>query len=384
MKDFYKNHTKKETEIHFNVKSYVLNLFMKNNNILNKSSISAERQKIINEKLTKKLSHLDENEVAKYYSEHSRIETANHFHLGEGELRSFLKLKGLQRKSPGFNGDPKTTERRLAKLQIFWNDKERLIASRKKAQDTMQELYGDPKHNVTKSKEANLEKYGVEYYMQSPDFKEKSKKTMLELYGVDNALKSPEILQKIIENNLARFEAVNALSSGSSSRAKRDKSMLELYGVIAPMQNQELKYKIQQTLLDRYNVPNAGLVNASSKQSKEELSLIEILEPFGFVNNDLTGILHDTPFFYRFSNGSFKCPDFFNLKDKVILEYNGSYWHTDRLEQDFWKQERSKLGYHVSVVWDFELEDFKKETFKNIEDLLSKFPCSYRTKTLFS
>lgn len=64
---------------------------------------------------------------------------------------------------------------------------------------------------ATKQDRANttLEKYGVDNFAKSTEFKTKSKKTFLKNYGVDNPSKSKEIQEKKIKTNLNKYGVLN-------------------------------------------------------------------------------------------------------------------------------------------------------------------------------
>ena len=51
--------------------------------------------------------------------------------------------------------------------------------------------------NIEKSKQTNLERYGVEYYFQSSDWKEKNKLICLRKYGVEHYSKTSEFKKKV-------------------------------------------------------------------------------------------------------------------------------------------------------------------------------------------
>lgn len=208
---------------------------------------------------------LDKDLVKEYYSCHTRKDTAKHFGVTEGELRKFLKANGLQRSAPGFNGDEVTNKNRLKALKDnFWSDTTRTQEAKRKAEDTMDERYGDRAYNITKGKQTMRSKYGVDNYMEHPDFKNKSKDTMLERYGVDNPLANKSILHKVEQTNLDRYGAKNVLSKDSSLREYRDSIMVNKYGGVSPIQNEDLKAKIQATLISKYGVDNPGLVHINN------------------------------------------------------------------------------------------------------------------------
>jgi very-short-patch-repair endonuclease len=57
------------------------------------------------------------------------------------------------------------------------------------------------------------------------------------------------------------------------------------------------------------------------------------------------------------------CPDFIDIKDKKIIEFNGTYWHRlpERIKQDKRKvQIYHTLGYKTLTIWDRELKNMVK------------------------
>lgn len=88
------------------------------------------------------------------------------------------------------------------------------------------------------------------------------------------------------------------------------------------------------------------------KPNKQEYELLKLINKLKL------------PFLYNFGNiivGG-KIPDFYCIKNKKLIEYNGRYWHrNDKGEkQKLYK----KLGYECLVIWEEEL--------KNIELLKEK------------
>ena len=314
--------------------------------------------------------------VREFYSCHSRKETAKHFNVSESELRKFLKANGLQRKGPGFNGDELTTKNRLKTLRTtVWNDPEKMEEIQKKKKETMIEKYGDVNYNLTKAKETMLERYGVSSYMNHDDFDRKTKDTMLKKYGVDNPLASKEILKKVEDTNLERYGAPNVLSKESTLRKYRDERMKQKYGVTVPIKNEKLKNKIQNTLIRKYGVTNHGLIHKNNFISKEELEVYELIKHLGFEHNG-----HKLRFHERFSDGKDKYPDYINFEERIVVEYNGAYWHKDENQPKYWKEEWAKLGYEVYIIWDFEKEDLLKIKNLTLKTLKEKFPCTFRTR----
>lgn len=322
---------------------------------------------------------IDPNEVKKYYDNHTRKETALYFSISEGDLRWFLRKHNLQRSSSGFS-NPITQAHKIKSVKEFWNDENNVEKTTKKAQETMENRYGDKQYNFKRAEIALKKKYGVSHYMQADDFKEKSEKSFKEKYGnefsVSGNLKVPEIQDKLKNTMLSKYGVTNALSSNSKTRDARDKRMVELYGTKIPLQNDKIKEKAISTLDKKYGVQNPGLIHADDIMSKAELELIPFLSKLGFIHNNLT----NHPFWIKMSNGKRKYPDFVNYNEKVVLEFNGAYWHQDTNQPIFWNNEWKKLGYKVVIIWDFELKYFIEHVPSSINILLKKYPCTYRIK----
>jgi hypothetical protein len=84
---------------------------------------------------------------------------------------------------------------------------------------------------VVKLKQQNLEKYGVEYYFQSQDFRTKYKEVMTDKYGADNIRKSDYFNQLMIEKGL-RYRPGDRADRDEYYAAvnKYTKRSLNLYG----------------------------------------------------------------------------------------------------------------------------------------------------------
>jgi hypothetical protein len=109
------------------------------------------------------------------------------------------------------------------------------------------------KCKVSKMRQTNLKKFGVEYASQSPKIQEKIRQTFLEKYGVDNSQLSPRVRRKKEETNLKRYGVKYPLQS-SEIRQKGSKTLLKRYGVDLPGKSVEIQDKIKRTNLRKYGV----------------------------------------------------------------------------------------------------------------------------------
>lgn len=126
----------------------------------------------------------------------------------------------------------------------------------KKYKNTLVDKYGVD--NISKSqyfldlmKKMNSEKYGVDWYQQSEDFRNKSIITCLKKYGFDNYAKTDEFKIKIKETILNRY-GVDWYSKSVDFRKKFKLASLKKYGVDHPMLNDEFRKKVSDTMEKRY------------------------------------------------------------------------------------------------------------------------------------
>ena len=106
---------------------------------------------------------------------------------------------------------------------------------------------------VKKMKATNLERYGTECSVQSPDIKDQVKQTMLEKYGVENSFQATEVKEKIKETNREKY-GVDHPSQLQSTIEKMKATNLERYGFQHPLQSPDIKEQVKQTMLKRYGV----------------------------------------------------------------------------------------------------------------------------------
>lgn len=122
-----------------------------------------------------------------------------------------------------------------------------------------------------KTRQTNIEKYGVPYTTQNQDVQEKRRQTCQEKYGVDCSFQAEEVKQKIQDAIYEHFG-----EEGLKAKEVRDKSKAtcqEKYGVDTPGQAEEVKQKIKETNLRNRGVEYAFQsedVKAKIKQTKKE------------------------------------------------------------------------------------------------------------------
>jgi very-short-patch-repair endonuclease len=114
---------------------------------------------------------------------------------------------------------------------------------------------------IEKRKKTNLEKYGVEHFTKTGEYKEKTKKTNLEKYGVEHFTQTEEYKEKTKHTNLEKFGVENPMlldEYKELSAEKRNKTMLEKYGTTHAYDIEEFRTKAAESKIktnqERYGV----------------------------------------------------------------------------------------------------------------------------------
>ena len=100
----------------------------------------------------------------------------------------------------------------------------------------------DPQ-TISKIKQTNYKKYGVEYGLSNKDIIEKRKVTCIKNYGVDNPTKSQIILDKIASSNKKKYGVEWILQDQS----KKELAVIKKYGVKNIQQSLEIRLKTSVT-----------------------------------------------------------------------------------------------------------------------------------------
>ncbi|GAH02530.1 unnamed protein product, partial [marine sediment metagenome] len=144
---------------------------------------------------------------------------------------------------------------------------------------------------MEKTRNTNLERYGVEYPMQNEEVKEKSKDTNLERYGVEYASQNPEVMEKTRNTNLERY-GVEYPTQNEEVKEKTKDTNLERYGVEYPIQNPEIfkKQKESAFAFKKYTFPSGRV---TQYQGFEHFCFSDLMEE-GIIEDDIsneTGII---------------------------------------------------------------------------------------------
>lgn len=166
-----------------------------------------------------------------------------------------LNIKKGEINEIGVNNLPKGSHVKITAIcDICGNEKETMYKSYiKMTQDDG--LYYCVKCRKIKTKNSNLEKYGVENVMQLENVKNKMYETNLEKYGHMCSAQSEEIKEKSKNTCFEKYGVDNYLKT-DEMREKVKNTCLEKYGVENPMQCKEIRNKQIKTMLSKYGVEN--------------------------------------------------------------------------------------------------------------------------------
>lgn len=137
-----------------------------------------------------------------------------------------------------------------------------LPATKEKIRTTMRALYGvDHPMHIDSVKEqiknTNISKYGGISPMASPDIRQKISETNMKKYGTACVFASPEIKTKIIDSNRSKFGTdfpqQNKTISDKSSQTKLIK-----FGTTNPQSLDTIKEKVRNTIWEKYGVSGSN------------------------------------------------------------------------------------------------------------------------------
>ena len=207
-----------------------------------------------------------------------------------------------------------------------------------------------------RSKETNLEKYGVENPFQSEEIKARIKENNLEKYGVDHHMKVPEILQKAQDTHMARHGFGFAFHSKESFE-KIHITCMERYGVKYPLQNEEIFHKMLMSGYQRkeYVFPSGRIEYCQGYEPR----CLDVLLNSGYDEDDIVvgysgreAIWYDNPITGEVSR---YFPDGFIISENAVIEVKSDYYYDKDLEKNI-----AKFNAVVSMGFNVNLYVFNK------------------------
>lgn len=140
-------------------------------------------------------------------------------------------------------------------------------------------IYTCDKCSHIKIKSFNINKWGVDYFSQTPEYAKKFKKTMVERWGVEYALQSEYLKNKAKKTNLDKFGYENPFMDHQRISEKFN----DKYGVSHPSQVESIYKKIENTNLLKFGYKSV----LSSPDIREKIKLSNLIKFGGHPMKDI-------------------------------------------------------------------------------------------------
>lgn len=210
---------------------------------------------------------------------------------------------------------------------------------------------------------------GKNNYMHRPEMR-------VRMIGDNNPMRRPEVAKKVSEKLKGKLRldlrCKRSLEWRTNiSKAHKGINKPWLLGEKNPSKRQEVRKKISKAMMGENNpmsnmqyrekaIRNSMLSN-HIKPNKKELQLSSILQELQ--PNEWQFVGDGKVIIEGF------CPDFINVNGKkLVIEFNGEYWHRNSQERDQRKIEAyASKGFETLTIWENELNDVKEIKSKIIK-----------------
>ena len=176
-------------------------------------------------------------------------------------------------------------------------------------------------------------KYGVQYYVESPDFLEKSETTSLQNWGTKSPMSNPEVQLKAQNTSTLRYGGMGWGSKIINDKIKR--TNIEVYGFEHPMQNPEICAKSQEIKTYITQLPSGKEIKY---QGYELVAIIELLKVFQ--EEDIIFDIAGMPQIWYIGTDRKNhryYPDLYLPGENLIIEVKGEYTYKETLETNLLK-----------------------------------------------
>lgn len=313
-------------------------------------------------------------EISRYYIDenHSLADTSAHFSITIDSLKNYLKEHGITKDGKKVVALAKDSFKRRYGVDSYFKTDECKEKLKELAERNGADSYPKTDECKRKTRESLERKYGC-FYVQTEDFKNKSKNTSLDKYGVEFSTQSEEVKQRIKDANIKRY-GVGSYSQRSiknySIWNSKEKMVDFLSSLDAKPSLKEISeyFNVDETALhNKYGNLLDQYIDLNPKRSRYEDDIKEFLVSLGvkdIIKNDRSVL-------------SGKEIDLYIPEEKLGIEFNGDYWHSDIFKNDHngrstYQQEKSlaaeKKGVFIFTVFEREWNDIL--TRENIKDRL--------------
>lgn len=204
---------------------------------------------------------------------------------------------------------------------------------------------------LEKTKSSNIEKYGVEFPMQSEEIKQKIKKSNLEHYGCEYSFKNPKINEMARKSFQEKYGTSGVLAT-NIFKEKVKQTNLQKYGCENVFGSDDVKNKIKNTILDKYGVEYISQsedIKNKIRKSFEEKGIVKTSKPQLELFEKCKILFPEYKIYLNLSESYFSL-DIALIKEhiKIDVEYDGYYWHKETKQKDYIRDKiLQKRGYKI-------------------------------------
>ena len=314
------------------------------------------------------------------------------------EYRSYLKFSNNETEIYCCKkcNNVKVRKTNLERYGVVCNSQ--LKSNQKMVKEKWQSKTEDEKNLIVNNrKETCLEKYGVDTYTKTEEYKIKSKETWMERYGVENPSYSEDVREKRVKTKLKNFGFINNSQTEEwkdriyeiwQNRSKEEIDIILenrritcnlKYGVDNYTQTDECREKTIETCRIKYGYPSHNQCPIiHDKQQKSGLKtkkydntelMYQGTYEFDFLEKyyDNIRIEKINPIKYFLNeNEHYYHPDFYLPDYNLIIEIKSSYTYDYDLNKNLAKKEYSiKYGYEFLFIIDKDYKDFESYISSN-------------------
>lgn len=320
-----------------------------------------------------KVSALGED-ISRYYIEenHSLVDTSAHFSIEIDSLKNYFKEQGITKDKGKAAVLAKDSFKKRYGVDSYFKTDECKEKLKELAEKNGVDVYSKSDECKRKTKESFEKKYGC-FYVQTEDFKNKSRNTSLYKYGVEFPTQSEEVRQRMKDANIKKYGVDNFNQKSIKNYAvwnSKEKMESFLSSLDAKPSLKEISeyFNVDETALhNKYGDLFNQYIDLKPKRSRYEDDIKEFLISLGvadIIENDRSVL-----------DG--KEIDLYIPDEKLGIEFNGDYWHSDIFKRDHngrstYQQKKSlaaeEKGIFIFTVFEREWNDIL--TRENVKDRL--------------
>ena len=232
-----------------------------------------------------------------------------------------------------------------------------------------------------------IERYGVEFAMESQEFINKSIETCRERYGVDYPGISEQAIEKKKETCIEKY-GVDSYSKTEEFKNKVKTTCIEKYGTENPMSVKEFQDKAKNTCLERYGDKNYNNRESAKKTCMEKYGVEsniqrpEILEK---MKDSMHKRIYEKLLNNKYAIPLFSYEDFLHKNDKTIFKWKCLKCGTEfeaRIDWNFYCKYIKCVARCPTCFPELHGESYQEREFYEFLSSISKYKVLQRQKVL--